>query len=47
MDMGFTAVGYDPVMPMGSFDPRQLSLGELERAEKMTRETSRGRRQQM
>ena len=38
MDMGFTAVGYDPVMPMGSFDPRQLSLGELERAEKMTRE---------
>ncbi|MDB9942256.1 mandelate racemase/muconate lactonizing enzyme family protein [Pseudomonadales bacterium] len=38
MDMGFTAVGYDPVMPMGSFDPRQLSLGELENAEKMTRE---------
>ncbi|NJN05394.1 MAG: mandelate racemase/muconate lactonizing enzyme family protein [Rhodobacteraceae bacterium] len=38
MDMGFTAVGYDPVMPMGSFDPRQLSLADLERAEKMTRE---------
>ena len=37
MDMGFTAVGYDPVMPMGSFDPRQLSLQDLEKAEKMTR----------
>ncbi len=37
MDMGFTAVGYDPVMPMGSFDPRQLSLADLDRAEKMTR----------
>ncbi len=38
MDMGFTAVGYDPVMPMGSFDPRQLSLADLDGAEKMTRE---------
>lgn len=37
MDMGFTAVGFDPVMPMGSFDPRQLSLEDLEKAEKMTR----------
>jgi len=37
MDMGFTAVGYDPVMPMGSFDPRQLSLGALEGAERFTR----------
>lgn len=36
MDMGFTAIGYDPVMPMGSFDPRQLSLEDLEGAEKMT-----------
>lgn len=37
MDMGFTAVGYDPVMPMGSFDPRQLSPGALEGAERFTR----------
>lgn len=36
MDMGFTAVGFDPVMPMGSFDPRQLSLEDLDKAEKMT-----------
>ena len=36
MDMGFTAVGYDPVMPMGSFDPRQLTLEDLDNAEKMT-----------
>jgi len=26
MDLGFTAVGFDPVMPMGSFESRQLSL---------------------
>lgn len=37
MDMGFTAVGYDPVMPMGSFDPRQLSLEALDGAEELTR----------
>lgn len=37
MDMGFTAVGFDPVMPMGSFDPRQLSLEALEGAEQMTK----------
>lgn len=42
MDMGFTAVGYDPVMPMGSFDPRQLSVGDLENAENMTREMREG-----
>lgn len=36
MDMGFTAVGFDPVMPMGSFDPRQLSLEDLDKAERMT-----------
>lgn len=36
MDMGFTAVGFDPVMPMGSFDPRQLSLDALDGAEKLT-----------
>jgi len=33
IDMGFTAVGLDPVMPMGSFDPRQLSLQVLDEAE--------------
>ncbi len=37
MDMGFTAVGYDPIMPMGSFDPRQLSLEVLDGAEQFTR----------
>jgi len=37
MDMGFTAIGYDPVMPMGSFDPRQLSLEDLDRAEQITK----------
>lgn len=36
IDMGFTAVGFDPIMPMGSFDPRQLSLEALDKAEKMT-----------
>ena len=35
MDLGFTAVGFDPVMPMGAFDPRQLSLEALEGAETM------------
>jgi len=35
MDMGFTAVGFDPVMPMGSFDPRHLSLEALDGAEKL------------
>ena len=33
IDLGFTAVGYDPVTPMGSFDPRQLSLASLDNAE--------------
>lgn len=36
MDTGFTAVGFDPVMLMGSFDPRQLSLDALDGAEKLT-----------
>ena len=36
VDMGFTALGFDPVMPMGSFDPRQLSLEDLDKAERMT-----------
>ena len=35
MEMGFTAIGYDPVMPMG--DPRQLSLEELSNAELVTK----------
>ena len=35
--MGFTAVKYDPIMPMGAFDPRQLSLEALDNAETMTR----------
>ncbi len=30
---GFTAVKFDPVMPMGAFDPRQLSLEVLDNAE--------------
>ncbi|MDH3664543.1 MAG: mandelate racemase/muconate lactonizing enzyme family protein [Alphaproteobacteria bacterium] len=34
---GFTAVGFDPVMPMGSFDPRQISLEALVNAEKVTK----------
>ena len=36
MDMGFTAVKFDPVMPMGAFDPRQLSLEALSNAELVT-----------
>ncbi|MEM8534803.1 MAG: mandelate racemase/muconate lactonizing enzyme family protein, partial [Chloroflexota bacterium] len=34
---GFTAVKFDPVRPYTSFDPRQLSLAELDRAEQFTR----------
>jgi len=34
---GFTAVKFDPVMPMSAFDPRQLSLEALETAEVVTR----------
>ncbi len=37
IDMGFTAVGFDPVMPMGSFDPRQIDLESLDNAELVTR----------
>ncbi len=37
INLGFTAVGYDPVMPMGSFDPRQLSLASLDNAELVTK----------
>ena len=32
-DMGFTAVKFDPVGPFTAFDPRQLSLEALDRAE--------------
>lgn len=35
--LGFTAVKFDPVRPYTSFDPRQLSLAELDRAEQFTR----------
>jgi 2-dehydro-3-deoxyphosphogalactonate aldolase len=34
---GFTAVKFDPVMPMSAFDPRQLSVEALENAEVVTR----------
>lgn len=37
MKLGFTALGFDPVMPMGSFDPRQLSLESLDNAELVTK----------
>jgi 2-dehydro-3-deoxyphosphogalactonate aldolase len=33
VEQGFTAVKFDPIMPMGAFDPRQLSLAALENAE--------------
>lgn len=36
IDMGFTAVGFDPIMPMGSFDPRMPALNVLEGAERFT-----------
>lgn len=36
-DMGFTAIKFDPVSPYGAFDPRQLTLEELDRAERYTR----------
>ena len=36
VEQGFTAVKFDPVMPMSSFDPRQLSLEALDNAEKVT-----------
>ena len=37
VNLGFTAIGYDPVMPMGSFDPRQISLERLDNAELVTK----------
>lgn len=37
VEMGFTAVKFDPVGPYTAFDPRQLSLEALERAETFVR----------
>ena len=37
VEQGFTAVKFDPVMPMSAFDPRQLSLEALDNAELVTR----------
>ena len=37
VEQGFTALKFDPVMPMGSFDPRQLSLEVLDNAELVTK----------
>ena len=37
VEQGFTAVKFDPVMPMSAFDPRQLSMEALENAEVVTR----------
>ncbi|MCI0528767.1 MAG: mandelate racemase/muconate lactonizing enzyme family protein, partial [Nitrospira sp.] len=34
---GFTALKFDPVMPMSAFDPRQLSLAALDNAELVTK----------
>ncbi len=34
--MGFTGIKFDPVMPMGAFDPRQLSLAALDNAALVT-----------
>lgn len=39
VEQGFTAVKFDPVMPMGSFDPRQLSLEVLDNAELVIKNT--------
>ncbi|MDX1400796.1 MAG: mandelate racemase/muconate lactonizing enzyme family protein [Kiloniellales bacterium] len=36
VNLGFTAIKFDPVMPYGAFDPRMPSLEELERAERYT-----------
>jgi len=35
-DLGFTALKFDPVGPYTAFDPRQLSLDALDRAENLT-----------
>ncbi len=35
--LGFTAVKFDPIMPMSVFDPRQISLEALDNAEAVTK----------
>lgn len=35
-DLGFTAVKFDPIMPMSAFDPRHLSLDALDNAAAVT-----------
>ena len=37
VEQGFTALKFDPVMPMSAFDPRQLPLEALDNAELVTR----------
>ena len=37
VDKGFTAIKFDPVSPYTAFDPRQLSLEQLDRAERFVR----------
>lgn len=37
VELGFTAVKFDPVMPMSAFDPRQLSLEALDNAVRVTK----------
>ncbi len=39
VEQGFTAVKFDPVMPMTAFDPRQLSLEVLDNAELVIKNT--------
>ena len=46
VEMGFTAVKFDPVSPFSAFDPRQLSLEELDRAEMFRAAAARGGRDQ-
>ena len=38
VELGFTAVKFDPATPFTSFDPRQLSLETLDRSEKYTKQ---------
>ncbi len=36
VSLGFTAIKYDPIMPMSAFDPRELSVETLDNAEAVT-----------
>ncbi|MEM7800720.1 MAG: mandelate racemase/muconate lactonizing enzyme family protein [Chloroflexota bacterium] len=38
MEMGFTALKFDPAGPYSAFDPRQLSLAALDNAERYTKQ---------